>query len=327
MPSIDLRSTEGTWDHPAEGRDRLRFERRLAHPPDRVWSALTDPDELSRWFPSTIEGELRVGATLRFPFRQNEGPALEGRVVELEQGRILAYTWGDDLLRWELHGESGATRLVFTTEFASDRIRGSRDAAGWHVCLDALEADLDRREPDGQDAWKGLQAMYAERFRTGEGTHQQLADGRHRLRYERLIAHPIERVWQALTDPGELIGWLGRGRVTLVAGGAYDLDWLNSDTSMHARIAALDPPRILELDTDTHGVLHWELAEDPGGTRLTLEATYPAASWEDVLDEIAGWDVHLDFLAQTLDGNPVDWPTWPRERWQAKRDRYPDAMR
>ena len=34
----------------------LRYERRLAHPPQRVWRALTDDTDLAAWFPTTIEG-------------------------------------------------------------------------------------------------------------------------------------------------------------------------------------------------------------------------------------------------------------------------------
>ena len=44
----------------------LRYERRLAHPPERVWRALTDDAELADWFPTTMEGERQKGAALRY---------------------------------------------------------------------------------------------------------------------------------------------------------------------------------------------------------------------------------------------------------------------
>jgi hypothetical protein len=34
-------------------------------------------------------------------------------------------------------------------------------------------------------------------------------EGKDVLRFERHLAHPIERVWAALTEPGELVGWWG----------------------------------------------------------------------------------------------------------------------
>ena len=40
-------------------------------PSGSVWRALTDPDHLQAWFPTTIEGELSAGAPLRFGFRDN----------------------------------------------------------------------------------------------------------------------------------------------------------------------------------------------------------------------------------------------------------------
>ena len=48
----------------------VRFERRLAHPLERVWRAITEPDELAKWFPAKprIEGERRVGAKLQFTY-------------------------------------------------------------------------------------------------------------------------------------------------------------------------------------------------------------------------------------------------------------------
>ena len=33
----------------------LSFERRLSHPVDRVWEAITEPDELQHWFPSKVQ--------------------------------------------------------------------------------------------------------------------------------------------------------------------------------------------------------------------------------------------------------------------------------
>jgi Activator of Hsp90 ATPase homolog 1-like protein len=48
------------------GRWRLRFTRRLPHPPEKVWRALTEPEHLSAWFPTDIHGERASGAILRF---------------------------------------------------------------------------------------------------------------------------------------------------------------------------------------------------------------------------------------------------------------------
>ena len=41
------------------------------------------------------------------------------------------------------------------------------------------------------------------------------------VEYVRTYPHPIERVWQAITDPAEFGRWFIRGRLELRAGGEY----------------------------------------------------------------------------------------------------------
>jgi uncharacterized protein YndB with AHSA1/START domain len=155
-------------------------------------------------------------------------------------------------------------------------------------------------------------------------------DGRDVLRYERRLAHPVERVWAALTQPSELRGWLADAEIELVQGGRARLTWLNTDDEGNAAVAtgtvsALDAPRLLELDTEPHGVLRFELADDgDSGTALTLTVSVPAPSSGIELAR-AGWHIHLEHLADALDGRPVDWPAWGTEhrpRWQEIHDAY-----
>ena len=155
----------------------LRFERRLPHPVEKVWRALTDPAELAHWFPQDVDGSFTPGEKMRFRFR-GELPELggevvdhfEGEVLEVDPPRLLAYTWGGDVLRWTLTPDGDGCLLVFT-DTISDLGKAARDGAGWHVCLDALEARLtggavpaaDGSVPPG-DRWKDLYAEYRESF-------------------------------------------------------------------------------------------------------------------------------------------------------------------
>jgi uncharacterized protein YndB with AHSA1/START domain len=123
------------------GRHRLRYERRLAHPPQKVWRALTEPSELLAWFPCAVEGERRLGARLRFVFKGEEGPPDQGTITEWDPPRSLAFTWGTEVLRFELRPTDGGCLLIFTHAF-DERAKAARDATGWHVCLDALQASL-----------------------------------------------------------------------------------------------------------------------------------------------------------------------------------------
>ena len=88
----------------------LRYERRLAHPPERVWRALTDDAELAAWFPTTIEGQRQSGAALRFSFRQGEGEPFDGEMLACVRRRS-----------WSCAGP--------TTSCASSSSRTGRDAS------------------------------------------------------------------------------------------------------------------------------------------------------------------------------------------------------
>jgi uncharacterized protein YndB with AHSA1/START domain len=154
------------------GRSVLRFERTLAHQPERVWRALTERGELIGWHPTPFEIEPEVGGSVRFVAAPEapDAPAIaDGKVTEYDPPRILAHTWDDDLLRWELQPHDDGCLLILTHTF-DDRFKAARDAAGWHVCLNALEAALaghtkSRQVMSGPDkAWEPLNAAYEERF-------------------------------------------------------------------------------------------------------------------------------------------------------------------
>jgi uncharacterized protein YndB with AHSA1/START domain len=149
------------------------------------------------------------------------------------------------------------------------------------------------------------------------------------IRFERRISHPVERVWRALTEPDEIAAWLALAELELVEGGRVVLTWQNTDDEGNTAVArgtvsALDPPRLLELDTDIHGRLRWELEPAGEGTALTFTAEVDLP--EDYETEvIAGWHIHFAHLEQVLDGGTIDWENWDREHrpeWERIHERY-----
>lgn len=143
---------------PAGDRWRLRFTRHLAHPPEKVWRALIEPEHRDAWFPQKIVGEWYVGAPLTFV---SDFGDFEGRVRTFEPESVVEFEWGPDVIRLELTPDRGGTVLTLSDTFA-EHGKAARDAAGWHVCLDALEAELAGTQPDGQ--WQPVHAEYVERF-------------------------------------------------------------------------------------------------------------------------------------------------------------------
>lgn len=154
----------------------LIFERRLAHPASTVWRALTEPDRLATWFPTLIEGAWTPGSPLTFRFAAGQGPDFTGEVIEVDPPRRLEFRWGSDLLRFDLRPDPNDDGCLLSLTVTLDELgRAARDAAGWHVCLDALARQLDdTRQPDDArqpdeiggvtPSWVAVNARYVERF-------------------------------------------------------------------------------------------------------------------------------------------------------------------
>ena len=142
-------------------RPAVRLERDLPDPPEVVWGALTERERLRDWFPSDVVvegGEWRVGAGIRFPFPPEViEMTLSGEVLAVDEPRELAFTWGEETLRFELTARDGGTRLVLMDELPARN--AARNAAGWDTCLDKL-AGLD----PAADAWKARFELYSAAF-------------------------------------------------------------------------------------------------------------------------------------------------------------------
>jgi uncharacterized protein YndB with AHSA1/START domain len=142
---------------------RLEFTRTLAHPPEKVWRSLTEPEHLAAWFPAAIHGEWTAGAPLRFEFEHGEGPTLDGEVLACDPPSLLEYRWGEETMRFELEPSGGGTVLRFVNTF-DDLGKAARDAAGWHACLDLLGHDVAGDQPPWgpEERWAEVHPAYVE---------------------------------------------------------------------------------------------------------------------------------------------------------------------
>lgn len=149
----------------AGDRWQLRFTRRLVHAPDKVWRALTEPEHLATWFPSTIDGDRAAGAALRFRFPESAATdPIAGEMLAYDPPRLMEFRWGGDILRFELEPDGTGTKLTLT-DTLDELGKAARDAAGWHECLDILGTSLD---DTGQrtlgNRWPELNAEYTQAF-------------------------------------------------------------------------------------------------------------------------------------------------------------------
>jgi uncharacterized protein YndB with AHSA1/START domain len=115
-----------------------RLERRLPHPPETVWRALTDNNELADWFPTNARKlDERTTKTPRASgFSRTGGPSGPPKLTVCNPPRMLEYLLGDETLCWELEPRDGKTLVIFTHTAAEHSKAG--DVASWMECFDSL---------------------------------------------------------------------------------------------------------------------------------------------------------------------------------------------
>ncbi|MFL5969693.1 MAG: SRPBCC domain-containing protein [Gaiellaceae bacterium] len=90
-------------------------------PPDEVWEALTDPDQLEEWFANDVELDPREGG--EGVFRWDDGEERHATVVEAAPGERLVLDWDDEgTVELTLEEVEEGTRLLVresTPEFST----------------------------------------------------------------------------------------------------------------------------------------------------------------------------------------------------------------
>jgi uncharacterized protein YndB with AHSA1/START domain len=160
---------------PSADRWTLVFVRDLPrHPPDKVWAALTEPAQLREWSPFDANRNLgsQGDATLTMVDGENSENSenFPASVSRAEPPTLLEYTWGADLLRWELAAVGSGTRLTLRHTI-DDKDSVPKMSAGWHICLRVAERLLDG-QPVGRIVgnkarrygWEELHDAYAQKL-------------------------------------------------------------------------------------------------------------------------------------------------------------------
>src|SRR5947207_9660847 len=120
----------------------LVLVRNLAHPPAKVWEALTDPEHLREWAPFDSDRNLGAVGTAKLTAVGAPKPLVtDTHVKRADVAKVLEFNWGGQDIRWELEPlEAGGTRLTLWHNI--DRRFIAMGAAGWHVCFDVLDRHL-----------------------------------------------------------------------------------------------------------------------------------------------------------------------------------------
>ncbi len=132
---------------------RLEFVRTYPDPIERVWAAVTDADELARWF-GTWRGDPSTG-TVELAMIEGDGDFHPASIVECRAPHRLAVVVpspdGDWPLSVELSESDGETTLVFVHRMA-EPYDATSIGPGWHYYLDRLGALIAGSPmPEGDD--------------------------------------------------------------------------------------------------------------------------------------------------------------------------------
>jgi uncharacterized protein YndB with AHSA1/START domain len=71
--------------------DRIERTVEIAHPPAKVWAALTTPEGLGAWFGNEATIDLRPGGSARMTW--TDGPTVDMRVERVEEPTVFGFTW------------------------------------------------------------------------------------------------------------------------------------------------------------------------------------------------------------------------------------------
>lgn len=147
------------------------FKRILRHAPERVWEAITNPEDLKQWLYCTsakIDG--RTGGSMEMVSGPGQFHAT-GKILTWNPPKVYEHEWNvkagtempkgeNAIFRYEL--EPRGTQTVLTVIYRRLSAQSARGfAPGGHVLLDRLEAQLDGAPlPEWLPRFQELLAQY-----------------------------------------------------------------------------------------------------------------------------------------------------------------------
>ena len=138
------------------------------------------------------------------------------------------------------------------------------------------------------------------------------------LHFRRWLRHPIQDVWDALTDPDQVAAWyLTKVTREDAAGGRLEMEHPFGIRAT-GRVLAWEPPRTYEYEWNLPpgpdrpegeaSIVRWELTPSEGGTLLLLTHRRLTPATARVF--VRGLGDFLDRLSAQLDGRPLPNPPW-----------------
>jgi uncharacterized protein YndB with AHSA1/START domain len=131
-------------------------EREIAHPPEKLWRALTQPHLMEEWL---MKNDFQPSLGHRFQLRGDWGGVLDCEVLAIDPHRSLAYSWDyatdnpafslKSVVTFTLTPTAKGTLLrMEQTGFRPNQPQAYGGAkAGWRKFLANLEETVERMDP------------------------------------------------------------------------------------------------------------------------------------------------------------------------------------
>jgi len=304
--------------------EKMTVERNIwiAAPRERVWQAVTDPEQLAQWFlPPALGAQMKRDDSDKIFVCMGPMEIPVAIFEAIDSPRQVTIRGLPDKLiaaTYTLTEEKGGTRVTVTMsglESLPEEARQERlgpSSAGWEKALANLKAYVDNTElpfPQGYAA-----ALLGYRRET-----------RQKFAVERSIwiAASRERVWRAITDPEQIEQWFSPGTqwrgTGLEVGGRLSVYNPETESDMYIQVIdKVDPPhqfvtRSMPEPPETPHVTTWTLIEEKDGTRLTIiESGYELEAadirHQNMEQNAFGFGMMLENLQAYIEGTTLPYP-------------------
>jgi uncharacterized protein YndB with AHSA1/START domain len=151
------------------GHDAVSVEIDISAPPTRVFEALTNPEQLIRWFTDAScpvkfwKMDARLGGSYSYATEKTKIVVngidefkCHGEITEIDPPRLLVYTWFGNwhvdqerktVVRWELTPTSNGTHVKVTHSGLAHEPAAPGDySSGWRGAVENLKAFAERSD-------------------------------------------------------------------------------------------------------------------------------------------------------------------------------------
>jgi uncharacterized protein YndB with AHSA1/START domain len=304
--------------------DKIVMERSLwiPAPRERVWGAVSEPEQLGQWFlPPVMAGAMKRGDGGKILV--SLGP-MEADVAVLEAveppRQVTSRSLPDGLIAttYTLDEKDGGTQVTITMSGFEALPEGSRhdrlnvSGTTWEKALENLKAHVVGGELPHPFAGVAPLFGYWRRLETMMAVERSI-----------WIKASRERVWQAITEPGQIQKWFSPGSTFKATGeqpgSRLYVENPENGEEMYVQILdVIEPPSRLvsHSKAEPHEpsfVTSYTLTEENGGTRLTLTYTGYEGVAEDARpqsmeENTFGFGMMLQNIKAHVEGTEMPFP-------------------